>query len=681
MKTYQLLLIFLSLGAMLWTGCENSTEPYIEAPNIEVVADAGTDQAVRLGDPIYLDGSGSKNTHNKDMTYKWGLLEKPQGSSFVLTETENQKVEFAPDLVGAYTFSLKVSALNQASTDQVTITVSREDEAMTILISDNITADRILEDVFPDDPERLDYIVTQDIDVEALLEIRPQVKISFESGVRMTIKPSGALKAESLSPNEPIIFQGKEAVKGFWQGIAFESSSEHNLFRGSVIRDAGKAPLNTALHILDDAAIKMTSSTIHHNLGTGISFDTKGLFGDFIANTFEDNAEGPLRIPARLVSSLSIHNEFGGGNIQVIEGSIKDGSEHIWPKFDVGYDILEDLIISENSRWVVSNGTRINMADDKMIRVVNGASMIALGEQGLPVIIEGITKAKGSWRGIFVGNSAQDVSQITYGEIRHAGSAPMAGKEANSIQVGRKGKIAIHHSMIDLGKGNGLEAISDESELAFERNTISNHDGHPIVVATDLVEFLDYHTTFDNIAKPEVKIEGNKPIAKSSETIWKGFFDQRPYLIDGLGKDLRVYSGLRLEEGVTIKFMPNSLMLVQDAQGHQAYLKITGSTQLPVTIKGKEETVGSWYGITISSDNANNLINHAVILHGGKPMQNNFSANISIDNSPLGKLSISNSTVGKSGQHGIAVAKQLRTNLIHNNITFSDNKATDIHVW
>ena len=681
MKTIRLSLIFLAFGALLWTSCETSTEPYIEEPTLEVVANAGSDQAVELGEIIYLDGSGSKNTHNKEMTYKWALLEKPQESDVVLTDTDHQKMPFTPDVRGAYTFSLNVRALDRTATDQVTITVIGEEEPMTMLISDHITVDRVLEDVFPEDPARVDYIVTQDIDVEALLEIRPQVRIGFESGVKMTIKPNGALKAASLLASEPIIFQGKEGAKGFWQGIVIESSSENNLLRGAVIQDAGKAPLNTALYILDNGFIKMTSNTIHHNAGTGISFGAKGLFGDFIANTFEDNAEGPLKIPARLVSGLSIHNSFGDGNIQVIEGSIKDGTEHIWPKFDVAYDILEDLIISESSRWVLSNGTRINMADDKMIRIVNGASMIALGEQGLPVMIEGITKAKGSWRGIFVGNSAQASSQISYAEIRHAGSAPMAGKEANSIQVGRKGKVSIQHSIIDSGRGNGLEAISDESELEFERNTISNHDGHPIVVATDLVEFLDYHTAFDNIGKPEVKIEGNKPIAKSAETIWKGFFDQRPYLIDGIGKDLRVYSGLRIEAGVTLKFMPNALMLVQDAQGYQAYLKIAGSNQLPVTIKGKEEIAGSWYGITISSDNANNLIDHAVILHGGKPMQNNFSANISIDNAPVGKLTISNSTIGKSGQHGIAIAKQLRTNLIHTNLTFLDNTATDIHVW
>src|SRR5690606_6798052 len=140
-------------------------------------------------------------------------------------------------------------------------------------------------------------------------------------------------------------------------------------------------------------------------------------------------------------------------------------------------------------------------------------------------------------------------------------------------------------------------------------------------------------------------------------------------------------SGLRIEAGVTLSFMPNSLMLVQDAQGYQAYLTIAGTAQLPVVIQGKEEKSGSWYGITVSSANQQNVIDHAIILHGGKPMQNNFSANISVDNSPVGILTIRNSTIGKSGQHGIAIAKQLKPNLTYSGITFSDIGAENIHVW
>lgn len=674
MKSIRLSLIFLSLCTMFWISCEHPEDPYIN-----LVADAGEDQAVSIGNKVYLDGSGSKNIPNLQMSFKWELLEKPQGSSFTLPEAEQTKIEITPDVVGDYLFNLKVSASGHLSFDQVKITVSQNTGAL--LISEDITKDRILEDVFPDHPELLDYIVTQDVDVEALLEVSPKVRIGFETGVKLTVKPAGALKAESLLATEPIIFQGKEASKGYWQGIIIESASDKNLFRGAMIRDAGKTPLGTALQVTGNAAIKMVETKVSHNSGIGTTLLPTNVFGDFTANTFEDNTDGPLKIPARLVSKLPTTNVISGGNIQVIEGKLTDGQQHIWPKFESQYDVLEDLVISENSQWVISQGIQVNMANDKVIRVVKGARVIALGEQGIPVKIEGITKAKGSWRGIYMDNSGQEANQIMFAEIRHAGSATMAGKEPTSIQLGRKGKLSMSNSLLDRGKGNGLEAISDESELLFDKNRISNHDGHPIVVATDLVEKLDFNTIFDNNGKPEVKVEGNKPIAKATETVWKGFYNQIPYLIDGLGKDLRVYSGLRIEAGVTLSFMPNSLMLVQDAQGYQAYLTIAGTAQLPVVIQGKEEKSGSWYGITVSSANQQNVIDHAIILHGGKPMQNNFSANISVDNSPVGILTIRNSTIGKSGQHGIAIAKQLKPNLTYSGITFSDIGAENIHVW
>src|SRR5690606_11391000 len=108
MKTIRLSLIFLAFGALLWTSCETSTEPYIEEPTLEVVANAGSDQAVELGEIIYLDGSGSKNTHNKDMTYKWALLEKPQRCDVVHTDTHHQKIPCTSRVRRANTSTLNV---------------------------------------------------------------------------------------------------------------------------------------------------------------------------------------------------------------------------------------------------------------------------------------------------------------------------------------------------------------------------------------------------------------------------------------------------------------------------------------------------------------------------------------------------------------------------------------------
>ncbi len=116
-----------------------------------------------------------------------------------------------------------------------------------------------------------------------------------------------------------------------------------------------------------------------------------------------------------------------------------------------------------------------------------------------------MTKTKGSWRGIYIDNSGPEANQITFAEIRHAGSATMAGQETTTVQVGRRGKLSMTNSLLDQGKGNGLEAIGDESELVFDLNTVSNHDGHPMVVSTHQVENLDYNTTMINNGKPDTQ--------------------------------------------------------------------------------------------------------------------------------------------------------------------------------
>ena len=192
---------------------------------------------------------------------------------------------------------------------------------------------------------------------------------------------------------------------------------------------------------------------------------------------------------------------------------------------------------------------------------------------------------------------------------------------------------------------------------------------------------LDYNTHFAGNGKAEVRIDPALPIQNSSETIWKGFEEEVPYLIAGTNNNLIVHSGFRLEAGVVLKFQENIRLLVSDANGHTAYLKVAGTAAKNVVLQGAKEVAGSWYGITISSDNAENNINFARILHGGKMFPNDFSASIIVDNSPTGRLSISNSFIGQSAQHGISVAKDKRGNLLDQNLQFESVPGSGIYIW
>ncbi len=73
-------------------------------------ADAGTDQAVRAGDTVFLDGSASfdDNTPSEALTYAWSFLSMPAGSGAILTGADTATPTFVADVTGSYVIELVV---------------------------------------------------------------------------------------------------------------------------------------------------------------------------------------------------------------------------------------------------------------------------------------------------------------------------------------------------------------------------------------------------------------------------------------------------------------------------------------------------------------------------------------------------------------------------------------------
>jgi hypothetical protein len=73
------------------------------------VANAGTDQAVRVGEQVILDGSGSSSPDQANpLSYAWQNMSRPTGSNSTLTGTTTPRPTFLADVAGVYTVSLVV---------------------------------------------------------------------------------------------------------------------------------------------------------------------------------------------------------------------------------------------------------------------------------------------------------------------------------------------------------------------------------------------------------------------------------------------------------------------------------------------------------------------------------------------------------------------------------------------
>jgi len=73
------------------------------------VANAGPDQTVLLGQPAYLDGSGSTDMDGQELTFHWQFVSRPPGSTAALSDPTAVNPTFAVDQPGTYTLQLVVN--------------------------------------------------------------------------------------------------------------------------------------------------------------------------------------------------------------------------------------------------------------------------------------------------------------------------------------------------------------------------------------------------------------------------------------------------------------------------------------------------------------------------------------------------------------------------------------------
>jgi hypothetical protein len=110
---------------------EASSDPdsvIVSFENLKPVANAGVNQAVQVGTPVTLDGSGSSDANGDPLTYLWSIASSPEGSAAVLSAPTAVQTTITPDVVGIYVISLVVNdgfVDSDPSTVTVTATVTQ----------------------------------------------------------------------------------------------------------------------------------------------------------------------------------------------------------------------------------------------------------------------------------------------------------------------------------------------------------------------------------------------------------------------------------------------------------------------------------------------------------------------------------------------------------------------------
>ncbi len=652
-----------------------------------LTAKAGTDIEATVGSTVTLDGSASSNAEGESFAYSWNIKTKPTNSQASLNGSNTPNPELVPDKTGYYVIELVISKDHWTSKDEVTVSVSDESE-LVIKISEDITSDLVLEDIFTDDWTKIDYLVTKPIKLYARLTINPKVKVAFAEDASLTIEGSGTFISEGGEQEEDRIYLvGSTSNPGFWAGLRFKSGESSNKMVYTSVSDAGSETdqqnFYAAVWMEDNSALRVDNSFFVDNSGLGLYVSADASLISFAGNYFKGTQNNMFNValPAVEVVKISGDNQMQNGGVAVTTDDLSGDEVVEWNPYD--YTLLEGLSIGDNFGLKLRVGTSLFVEEDKQIALMNGGFMDSEGIVNNPVRIKGLLDVEGYWKGIYIVNSQDNPSVLKHTLISGAGSSPHAGNQSASVHLGQNGKAAIDFSSLILGAGDGVEATSEGASLiSFNDNAIRYHMGYPIAVSTTNVSVIDKSTYFVNNAINKVRIDGNYPIASDQETIWEGFDqDYMSYHVKGLGKDLTIWSGLKLKAGVILEMENEARIVVENANGRLGYLNAAGTNDKHVVFKNIDNLPGSWYGITFSTIHDNNRLEYSEVLHGGKPVQNSFSANIVIDNSPEGRATIFNSLIGFSGQHGVSVLDDKRSNLADANLSFIEIPESEIYAW
>ena len=180
-------LLSISLVAFIF-GCGggssgNSNTATVTSANEAPLADAGTNQTVKEGSMVTLDGTGSSDPDGDEITFAWTITTKPDGSSATLADPTKDKSSFAVDLPGDYRIQLVVTDSHDVASDPAEVLIKSTSNSAP---SAHAGEDQIVADV--DTTVQLDGTQSNDPDGDT---------ITFAWAI--TTKPDGSLAALSDS--------------------------------------------------------------------------------------------------------------------------------------------------------------------------------------------------------------------------------------------------------------------------------------------------------------------------------------------------------------------------------------------------------------------------------------------------------------------------------------------------
>ncbi len=655
--TLRLGLYLLLILPLVLLGCEDTpVDPLPDPdpdpdPSVSVTADFTVDPAdPETGDEVVLDGSASSVTGADELSFVWELS-APAGSEAVIDDPEAESTSFTADVEGTYEITLEVSSGD--AIDSTSESVEAIDPAPDVVeISSDITEDRTL------NAETL-YRVTSTIDVEAVLTIEPGTRIEFEEGTWFRFRDSAVIIADGTEA-EPITFTGTQESPGWWNGLWIrETDHPDNIINHAVIEYGGGSSFSSSVEaanlavgrLSDRAAVTVTNTTIQHSGAWGLFSTRASNLPGFEANTISQNQGMPVRSGANNAHFFDGASTFIGNDEDYVflRSAEIDEEDVTWQKLDVPYRMDGETRVEEVA-LTVNPGATIAFEQGAELQFREGSIIQVEGTADDPILFTGTLEQPGWWSGIWVRDSDHPASVIDHAIIEYAGRSDFSSSvEAANLAVGRlssAASVAITNTTIRHSDSYGLFSTEASSLTGFANNTLTQNAGMPVRSRVTNAHYFDEGSTFTGNGEDYVYLRSTT--IDEEDVTWQKL--DVPYRMEGQTRvedvELSIDPGavLAFEQDASLRFDPGSIVDVR------------GTAEEPIVFTGTVAEAGWWRGIWISeSDHPDNVIDHAVIEHGGRA---SFSSSVEAGNLVVGRLSraasvtVTNSLIQDSGDWG-----------------------------
>jgi hypothetical protein len=502
------------------------------------------------------------------------------------------------------------------------------------------------------------YRVTRVVGVRAVdLTIEAGTRVEFTQASGLFFDGTAKLSINGTSADS-VLLTGTTQTAGHWKGLGFDSGPNRHVITHAIIEYGGNASphsgLNEAANVaLEENVLELRNSAIRNSGAWGLYIESGGSsLPGFSANTFAANTDGSALVPSEVTPDLDSNSTFDDADaatpseVFVFGGNLNDGGTI--SALDVPYRVLDNNIFRVASEVTIGPGTVMEFGEAAGLYVTGSGKFISDGQSGNRVLLTGVEKRAGFWKGIgFDSGASRHVIRFT--TIEYGGNA------STHSGLNEPANIALEENVLELqnstirnsGKWGVYVEIEGSTMPNFSSNLFASNTAAPMYIPASLIFALDSGSDFTNNPERYVLV-WNTSTSRSGTVSPLG--GNVPYRVQRSAL-LRFGSEVTLADGVEMEFEEASGIFM--TRGSKLVADGSSSDGILMTSAEASPTKGFWKGVGFDDGDLTHDLTYLTIEYAGGGDMTNVSGAGNLRMDASSNLRLTDCTITDSAAYGV----------------------------